>query len=237
LRSGLRPYAVISIWQSRAAQIYAGLCVVFIVCLVFAVTNLVPHRQPPPAPVDVLSRTQQCRSDLRNAIADKITPDVWERISGICYNEVRNEADLMDFNIRRSVLIEQQTEGRIILWMVVAITLSGVALAGLQLVAAYRLASAGHGDFASAQEVTLEQNKISLKSSVTGLMILVISFAFFMVYVVWVYTVKELKQDPAKASSTELSTSTGGYGPPPGGPVKPEPEATTPGTTAAPSAK
>lgn len=234
--SGPRPYAVISIWQSRAAQIYAGLCVVVIVCLVFAVTNLVPHRQPPPAPVDVLSRTQQCRSDLRNAIADKITPDIWERISGICYNEVRNEADLTDFNIRRSVLIEQQTEGRIILWMVVAITLSGVALAGLQLVAAYRLASAGHGDFASAQEVTLEQNKISLKSSVTGLMILVISFAFFMVYVAWVYTVKELKAPPT-ASSSESSTSIGGYGPPPGGPAKPESEATTPAIPGAPSAK
>ena len=204
-----------------------------IVCLVFAVTNLVPHRQPPPAPVDVLSRTQQCRSDLRSAIPDKITPDIWERISGICYNEVRNEADLTDFNIRRSVLIEQQSEGRIILWMVVAITLSGVALAGLQLVAAYRLASAGHGEFGSAQEVTLEQNKISLKSSVTGLMILVISFAFFMVYVGWVYTVKELKAP----SSSESSTSTGGYGPPPGGPVKAEPEATTPGIPAAPSAK
>jgi hypothetical protein len=181
----------------------------------------------------VLSRTQQCRSDLRSAIADKITPDIWERISGICYNEVRNEADLTDFNIRRSVLVEQQIEGRIILWMVVAITLSGVALAGLQLVAAYRLASAGHGEFGSAQEVTLEQNKISLKSSVTGLMILVISFAFFMVYVGWVYTVKELKPP----SSSESSTSTGGYGPPPGGPVKAEPEATTPPIPAAPSAK
>ncbi|HEV7613304.1 MAG TPA: hypothetical protein VGO37_15600 [Steroidobacteraceae bacterium] len=207
-----------------------------IVSLVFTVTNLVPHRQPPPAPVDVLSRTQQCRSDLRNAIADKITPEIWERISGICYNEVRNEADLTDFNIRRSVLIEQQTEGRIILWMVVAITLSGVALAGLQLVAAYRLASAGHGDFASAQEVTLEQNKISLKSSVTGLMILVISFAFFMVYVAYVYTVKELKAAPA-ASGSESSTSTGGYGPPPGGTVQPQSEATTPAIPATPSAQ
>ncbi|GAC1634876.1 MAG: hypothetical protein NVS4B4_15720 [Bradyrhizobium sp.] len=227
---------MIPIWQSRAAQIYAGLCVAVIVSLVFAVTNLVPHRQPPPLPVDIVARTQQCRNDLRNAIADKLTPDIWERISGICHNEVLGEASLTDFTIRRSALIEQQTEGRIILWMVVAITLSGVALAGLQLVAAYRLASAGHGDFASAQEVTLEQNKISLKSSVTGLMILVISFAFFMVYVVWVYTVKELKAPPT-ASSSESSTSSGGYGPPPGAAVKPESEATTPAIPTAPSAK
>jgi hypothetical protein len=216
---------VISIWRSRAAQIYAGLCVAVIVSLVFAVPNLLPHRQPPPPQVDILSRTHQCRSEIRNSVApDKLTPDIWEWISTLCYTEVRGEAVLMDFNLRRSTLIEQKTEGRIILWMVVAITLSGVALAGLQLVAAYRLASAGHGDFGAAQEVTLEQNKISLKSSVTGLMILVISFAFFMVYVVYVYTVKELKSPEASSSVSPASNS--GYGPPPGAPVKPESGAT-----------
>jgi hypothetical protein len=228
---------MISIWQSRPAQIYAGLCAVVIVSLVFAVTKLVPHRQPPPAQVDILSRSQQCRNDIRNSVAaDKLTLDILESISTICYTEVRGEAILTDFNIRRSTLIEQQTEGRIILWMVVAITLSGVALAGLQLVAAYRLASTGHGDFASPQEITLEQNKIALKSSVTGLTILVISFAFFMVYIVWVYTVKEMKQAPPEASSSASSAPMSGYGPPPGS-VKPETDATTPAVPATPSPK
>jgi hypothetical protein len=226
--------AVNAIWQSKAAQIYAGLCVVLILSLVFAATTIMPRRQPQIPPIDILSRSKECRGELHSSLAiDKVTPDTWDRISDICYNQVRGEAVLTDFSIRRSTLIEQQVEGRIILWMVVGITLSGVALAGLQLVAAYQLARTGHGDLSSPQEVTLEQNKISLKSSVTGLMILVISFAFFMVYIVWVYTVKELKQDPPEAMVTPNFTSTtptGGYGPPPVTSGKPDAGVpTTPG--------
>jgi hypothetical protein len=88
--------------------------------------------------------------------------------------------------------------------------LSGVILAAFQLLAAFRLASAGKGEFAQSQELTLEQNRISLKSSVTGLMIFVISFAFFMVYVVWVYTSKELKQElpEGQSQTTEAAVHT-----------------------------
>jgi hypothetical protein len=88
------------------------------------------------------------------------------------------------------------------------------------LLAAYRLAVAGHGDhLAQQQEITLEQNKISLKSSVTGLLILVVSFAFFMVYVAWVFTIREvpLAQD-RKMRETNAQTvlpEPGGVGAPP----------------------
>jgi hypothetical protein len=232
--SDRRRNAVNALWQNKAAQIYAGLCVVLILSLVFVATTIIPHRQPQIAPIDILSRLKECRGEIHGSAAiDKVTPDIWDRISDICYNQVRGEAVLTDFSIRRSTLIEQQVEGRIILWMVVGITLSGVALAGLQLVAAYQLARTGHGDLSSPQEITLEQNKISLKSSVTGLMILVISFAFFMVYIVWVYTVKELKQDPPETkiiSNVKYAPPTGGYGPPPFASGKPDVAApTTPG--------
>lgn len=231
-RSGRGRNAVNALWQNRAAQIYAGLCVVLILSLVFVATTMIPHRQPQIAPIDILSRLKECRGEIHGSAAiDKVTPDIWDRISYICYNQVRGEAVLTDFSIRRSTLIEQQVEGRIILWMVVGITLSGVALAGLQLVAAYQLARTGHGDLSSSQEITLEQNKISLKSSVTGLMILVISFAFFMVYIVWVYTVKELKQDPPETMvtpSVKYAPPTGGYGPLPVTSGKPD-VPTTPG--------
>jgi hypothetical protein len=240
-RSGVRSDAVISIWQSKVAQIYAGLCAMIIVSLVVAAINFLPERPQPIAPVDVLSRVRDCRNEVRGGVNDRLTLGMWEQTSTICYMQVRGEAMLIDFNIRRSALVEQQIEGRIILWMVVAITLSGVALAGLQLVAAYRLASAGHGDFTSPQEVTLEQNKISLKSSVTGLMILVVSFAFFMVYVLWVYTVKELKQEFPETANVTNNGSTplmGGYGSPPAIPNKPKAEkpATPLPSTSAPSA-
>jgi hypothetical protein len=233
--SARRRNAVNALWQNKATQIYAGLCVVLILSLVFVATTIIPHRQPQIPPIDILSRLKECRGEIHSGVAiDKVTPDVWDRISDICYNQVRGEAVLTDFSIRRSTLIEQQVEGRIILWMVVGITLSGVALACLQLVAADQLARTGHGDLSSPQEITLEQNKISLKSSVTGLMILVISFAFFMVYIVWVYTVKELKQDPPETTVTPKVTyappyapPTGGYGPPPVASGKPDASAPT----------
>jgi hypothetical protein len=189
-------------------------------CLVFAGIYFIP-RSPPLAVVEMSQRVRECRTEVRSAIhTDKVTTEVWEKISNVCYMQVRGEAMLADFNIRRSNLINQQAEGRVVLWMVVAITISGVALAGLQLLAAYRLAGSGKGEFAVSQEITLEQNRISLKSSVTGLMILVISFAFFMVYVVWVYTAKELRQEFPEVAvhQTKLGapiTATGGYGPPP----------------------
>jgi hypothetical protein len=177
----------------------------------------------------MVARSQICRAEVQKILnVEKITSDGWDQISTICYTQVRGEAMLADFNLRRSSLLAQRIEGMIVLWMVVLITLSGVTLAGLQLFAAYRLAGVGKGELATSQEITLEQNKISLKSSVTGLMILVISFAFFMVYVFWVYTARELRQDlpeaankPGHAGAALVSQPSGGYGPPPTMPGSP----------------
>lgn len=77
------------------------------------------------------------------------------------------------------------------MWMVVAITLSGVALAGLQLVAGYKLAAAGKAAFEQGGQLSIEHSKISLGSSVTGLMILAISLVFFIVFVTKVYLIQE----------------------------------------------
>jgi len=61
-------------------------------------------------------------------------------------------------------------------------------LAGLQLLASYRLASAGKSAFEQAGEVTLGTHSMAVKSSVVGVIILAISFAFFLVFVIYVYT-------------------------------------------------
>jgi hypothetical protein len=221
--------AMTALWQNRASLIYAALGILITASLIFATVNFLQRRQTPPPPIDMPARAQACRSEIQSHLdLTKIAPEVWDQVANICYGQVRGEALLADFNIRRSNLVEQQVEGRIVLWMVVAITLSGVALAGLQLLAAYRLADSGHGDLATAQEITLEQNKISLKSSVTGLLILVVSFAFFMVYVAWVYTSKELQQGSPEMAKVIVTTATNsgtspvpalsGYGPPPSTP-------------------
>jgi hypothetical protein len=98
-----------------------------------------------------------------------------------------------DFGIRKSAFLNQQAETPVMLWMVVVITLSGVLLAAIQLLAAYKLASSGKGAFEQGGQLSVEAHKISLGSSVTGLIILTVSLAFFIVFVTQVYVVKEVR--------------------------------------------
>src|ERR1041384_4219283 len=78
--------------------------------------------------------------------------------------------------IRNENFVFQRYENTIIMLMVVSITISGVILAGLQLFASYKLASAGKAAFEQAGEVTLDSHSMAGKSSVVGAIILAISF-------------------------------------------------------------
>jgi hypothetical protein len=128
---------------------------------------------------------------------EKVDTDVLHKIDQVCYDHVHWRGLLNDFSVRRSKVIQQNSEDIILLWMVVAITISGVILAGLQLLGSYRLASVGKGDFAQSGEMSFEsRGNISLKTSVTGLLILTSSFAFFLVYVIWVYPIQGVQVDP-----------------------------------------
>ena len=143
--------------------------------------------------------------------------DLYERIWRLCGNQIYNQMYLADFRIRREKLIEQKLDERVTMWMVVSITVSGVILAGLQLATSYKLASSGHSEFAKDSEIIIQRDRISLKSSITGVLILGISFAFFIVYVMWIYTITEI---PVDRSENLRSTSPGisvigGLGPPP----------------------
>ena len=134
--------------------------------------------------------------DSSEKLVARAQPDVdyIGQLTALCGSTVFNIDSLVDFDIRREKFLRQELDERVILWMVVAITLSGVLLAGLQLLASYKLASSGHGAFASESELTAQKDKLSLKSSVTGLIILVVSLVFFFVYVKWVYSIQECQQ-------------------------------------------
>jgi hypothetical protein len=131
-------------------------------------------------------------------------------ISSLCYQERGNEINLENDLIKRQAFLEQHFVGRVMLWLVVAITISGVVLAALQLLAGYRLAAAGRGMDTSESSLNLEMGKVSVKSSITGLLILVVSFAFFLVFVDRVYTIHEIgakKAEDAKSEPTSKSPS------------------------------
>ena len=161
---------------------------------------------------DVAALLEQCR---RQSLATMRGPppsiDMLGAVSRHCYEQTRGEGVLSELDIRRAAFIDQGYQGKVVLWMVVAITLSGVALAGLQLVMGYRLVQAGYRSETGDSEVTLEQGKIAVRSSVTGLLILTVSFAFFLVYVLWIYTIKETSvggdRGETQIQSSELPSS------------------------------
>lgn len=181
-----------------------------------------------PVVLNESAKLAACRSDtLALMKPDKIDIGLLSQISNFCYMQVRGDDLLGDFNIRRTNYVRQQFQGLVFLWMVVAITISGVVMAALQLFAAYKLASGGRGDLNQGGEITLEEKRLSLKSSVTGLLILTVSFAFFLVFVVWVYPLTETRLSPEGTGPTasqqpspgtaglHLLPGVGGIGPPP----------------------
>jgi len=134
----------------------------------------------------------KCIESHRDAAKiQNISIDEFYRINGFCYDSIVSQLLVDEELVRIDNFIFQKYQTRILLFMVVTITLSGVGLAGLQLLASYKLAILGRGELAGGGELTYSRDSISFKSSVVGLMILAISFAFFMVYVTWVYTLTE----------------------------------------------
>ena len=111
----------------------------------------------------------------------------------LCGNQVFANMVLTDYSIRRSKFLNQEFDERVNLFLVVSITISGVILAGIQLVMSYKLASDGKYQFDKDQELLIEQNKLSFKTSVTGCIILLISLAFFFIYVKFIYKFDEVK--------------------------------------------
>jgi hypothetical protein len=113
------------------------------------------------------------------------------KLNGFCFSTARNQLLVDEENIRKDNFVFQRYENIILLFIVVTLTLSGVILAGLQLLASYKLAVIGRGELSGGAEVSYSKDAVSFKSSVVGLAILFISFAFFMVFVLEVYTLKE----------------------------------------------
>jgi hypothetical protein len=159
-----------------------------------------------------------CLSDVMKVISpSQVNAGLFERVWRLCGNQIFNGLYLDDFLIRRQKFIQQELDERVNLWLVVTITISGVILAALQLFMSFKLASDGRLDFAKDSQLVVEAGKISLKSSITGVLILALSLAFFMIYVVYIYSIHEVPLDrpsnlqtPTEIEDVQL--------PPPAGP-------------------
>jgi hypothetical protein len=139
-----------------------------------------------------------CRSTILGELQPRVVDlNLLGSVHGLCYVQINEEDALTEFGIRRSAFIAQQKQTGVLMWMVIAITISGVLLAGIQLLAAYKLAASGKAAFEQGGQLSLENNKISLTSSVTGVLVLFISLFFFYIFVKEVYLIKEVGDAPA----------------------------------------
>lgn len=166
------------------------------------------------------SETYKCVESLSSKQkSEQLDLQNHEKIVELCYKMLFGISTLNDFQVRKLKFSQQQYDEIIMLWMVVVITLSGVVLAGVQLAASYRLASnTGSILPEDTTHLTVERDRLVFKSSITGLAILVISFAFFLVFVLEIYTIREVgvsNKTSAYASSSEEKTierQQNGYG-------------------------
>jgi hypothetical protein len=118
--------------------------------------------------------------------------DMVDRYRTVCENILAGQYRLETLATSQRIYANQMFQNSVVLWMVVVITVSGVILAGIQLWATYRLALEGKGAIAEGGEATIEHGKLVVRSSVVGIIILALSFAFFAVYVLYVYRITDL---------------------------------------------
>jgi hypothetical protein len=123
----------------------------------------------------------------------KVTEALWDA-ANLCQTMITVQQANEQQRIKADNFIFQRGENVVLMWMVVAITLAGVALAAAQLLASYLLAKAGRGALAEGGSIDLSKDKLAVQSSVVGVIVLAISFAFFLVFVLYVYTFQEPDQ-------------------------------------------
>jgi hypothetical protein len=182
------------IWKRvNPASLTALLVFVLVICSVF----IIGRWEAPPA-VSAPSPTESLYTCIGSTIKalGKVNFDFngYNQIWELCGQQLQALDSLRDYDVRKEKFEKQESEETIILFMVVIITLSGICLAAFQLWAAYKMTTAGIGEeFSKESSIAMEYNKISVKSSTTGLLILVVSLAFFFIYVRWVYAIQEFK--------------------------------------------
>ncbi|SAK40307.1 hypothetical protein AWB75_00186 [Caballeronia catudaia] len=131
--------------------------------------------------------------------------DTLRQVSEFCYRESIYAYTRTEWEVRRGAYEQAQTQSDEILRLVVGMTWGGIILAGLQLAFVFALSWRERKLLTDATELTAEtsreSSKLYFKSSVAGLMILVITFAFFYLYIIDVYPVTDQSSRTDSGSS------------------------------------
>lgn len=181
--------------------------------LVAGVSSLARPAQPVPEPGTITECVKDTLQHLQ--MKEPATPTVLTELVGYCYSAARSQGLLNDFAIRRLNFSQQYRANGILLWLVVGITVSGVALSAFQLWGSYRLTRRG-ASFTAESEISLGLDRLVLKTSITGLLLLVSSFAFFLVFVLYVYRIEYVGDEDMHLPQQTQTLPLGGLGSPPG---------------------
>ena len=191
-----------------------GLSVLLVCVYLFVYKNAGPEPKSdnPRATVhDCIVETQSLSKVQINNLNDYIG------LYNLCNDQIFRNYEYNDFAVRREKFVRQELDERVNLWLVVVITLSGVLLSAVQLLMSYKIALSGKEYWNSDATFAIKQGEMSFKSSVTGLAILAMSLAFFVVYVGWIYPNKEVGEalGVPVPFPTGQQLPPGGLGPPP----------------------
>jgi hypothetical protein len=148
---------------------------------------------------------EKCREAIIPQLNANVDLTFLASVDDLCYSQASNEEVLTEFEIRKEAYHQQQDQGPWLLGLVLVITLSGVLLAAVQLFWGYKLSAAGKavaGDPA-ASTLSLTPTGVSVSSTVTGVLILALSFAFFYIFIQQVYVVHE---PPPPEAGTHVPT-------------------------------
>lgn len=91
----------------------------------------------------------------------------------------------------------QNHANEVLLWFVCAITLSGIVLAAAQLYWSFKLGKMP----TESSQTEISATSMKIQSPFVGLVILFLSFAFFMLFVHEVYTIKPSSQGSSQTNS------------------------------------
>lgn len=169
-----------------------------------AETNPVPEYNSPLSMSDCIKKTLSfAETNGRGRISDAT------EVSRLCYSIIREDGLLSDFNIRREIYKQQYAQSNILLYMVIFITISGVLMAGFQLIMSYRLSGHYRQTAAPETELIFKQDRLALRSSIVGLFILAFSLAFFIIFVRFVYKLEECDVSVSHAAAPAINLSPG----------------------------
>jgi hypothetical protein len=183
------------LWRETSKTPLARAFIILAVFLIGMITQSVIYRVTSPekgAPSE-LERLEACIKSVGTDASFDAGRST--NVMNYCYARIARGEMLEDYLSRRAAFTVQRLSAEIVLVLLVLMTTCGIGLAGLQLVFAYRLASRGRAGFTDSTEATIAQ-KASIRSSVSGVIIVAAGLTFFILWTKMGFTLTESQTAP-----------------------------------------